>query len=251
MEHFPEEIFPGEEQYRAMIEKLRREQAEDRAELERRYQDRMDYYTLWVHQIKVPIASMDLQLQSADSDLSRSLSEDLQRIEQYTQMVLVYLRLDSDTSDYVLREQELDGILRTCVKKFSTQFIRRHLSLTYAPVHTKVLTDGKWLAFVIEQLLSNAVKYTKTGGVEIFMAQPGVLCIRDTGVGIRPEDLPRIFERGYTGTNGRAEQRSSGIGLYLCKRVCHNLNHDLRVESVSGQGTAAYLDLRRKNSRPE
>ena len=98
---------------------------------------------------------------------------------------------------------------------------------------------------------SNAVKYTKTGGVEIFMAQPGVLCIRDTGVGIRPEDLPRIFERGYTGTNGRAEQRSSGIGLYLCKRVCNNLNHGLRVESRSGRGTAVYLDLRRKNSRPE
>ena len=167
MEHFPEEIFPGEEQYRVMIEKLRREQAENRAELERRYKDQMDYYTLWVHQIKVPIASMDLQLQSTDSDLSRSLSEDLQRIEQYTQMVLVYLRLDSDTSDYVLREQELDGILCACVKKFSTQFIRRHLRLTYAPVHTKVLTDGKWLSFVIEQLLSNAVKYTKTGGVEI------------------------------------------------------------------------------------
>lgn len=251
MEHFPEEIFPGEEQYRVMIEKLRREQTEDRAELERRYKDRMDYYTLWVHQIKVPIASMDLQLQSTDSDLSRSLSEDLQRIEQYTQMVLVYLRLDSDTSDYVLREQELDGILCACVKKFSTQFIRRHLRLTYAPVHTKVLTDGKWLSFVIEQLLSNAVKYTKTGGVEIFMAQPGVLCIRDSGVGIRPEDLPRIFERGYTGTNGRAEQRSSGIGLYLCKRVCHNLNHGLRVESVSGQGTAAYLDLRREKRTTE
>ena len=83
------------------------------------------------------------------------------------------------------------------------------------------------------------------------MAQPGVLCIRDSGVGIRPEDLPRIFERGYTGTNGRAEQRSSGIGLYLCKRVCHNLNHGPRVESGAGQGTAAYLDLRREKRTTE
>lgn len=250
MERFPEAACPEDGAYREILEKLRREQAESRKTMEKQYQDMMDYYTLWVHQIKVPISSMDLQLQREDSGLSRRLSEELQRIEQYVAMVLAYLRLDSRVSDYVLREHDLDAIVRRAVKKFAGQFIRRRLQLTYTPAEIRVLTDEKWLCFVLEQILSNAVKYTHTGGVEIFL-EGETLCVRDTGVGIAPEELPRIFEKGYTGSNGREDLRASGIGLYLCSRICRNLGHGIAVESAPGKGTTVRLDLSQVEFTPE
>ncbi len=207
-----------------------------------RLSDMKDYYTMWVHQIKTPIAAMDLVLQSGDSPEYSELTENLQRIEQYADMVLCYLRLDSDSSDLVIREYDLDGIIRQAVRKFSSQFIRRRIMLIYEPLNKRVLTDEKWLLFVIEQIISNAVKYTPSGAIEISGEAPLTLCIRDTGIGVAAEDLPRIFEKGYTGCNGRLDKKASGIGLYLCKRICNQLGHQIKAES-NGTGTIIKIAL--------
>ncbi|MGN0647078.1 MAG: sensor histidine kinase [Oscillospiraceae bacterium] len=207
-----------------------------------RLSDMKDYYTMWVHQIKTPIAAMDLVLQSGDSPEYSELAENLQRIEQYADMVLCYLRLDSDSSDLVIREYDLDGIIRQAVRKFSSQFIRRRIMLIYEPLNKRVLTDEKWLLFVIEQVISNAVKYTPSGAIEISCEAPLTLCIRDTGIGVAAEDLPRIFEKGYTGCNGRLDKKASGIGLYLCKRICNQLGHQIKAES-NGTGTIIRIAL--------
>ena len=229
--------------------------AESREEISRaslrRWSDTLDYYTVWVHQIKTPIASMRLTLQNSDSPESRRLSSDLGRIERYVEMALVYLRLNSESSDYLIREYELDGIIRQAVKKFAGEFISRKLRLVYEPVQTRVLTDEKWLSFVIEQILSNALKYTPSGSISISLEAPKTLCIRDTGIGIAPEDLPRIFEKGYTGCNGRRDKRASGIGLYLCKRICRNLGHGISASSTVGRGSAIRIDLNRAELRHE
>ena len=140
------------------------------------------------------------------------------RVEQYVEMVLVFLRLDSSTTDYVIRSHSLDDIVRPAVRKFAGEFIRRRLRLDYQSLDRTVVTDAKWLGFVVEQVLSNALKYTASGSVTIAMDGDD-LCIRDTGMGIAPEDLPRIFDRGFTGLNGRRDTRASGIGLYLCRRI--------------------------------
>ena len=214
--------------------------------MESRYTDLIEYYTVWAHQIKTPIASMHLSLQEEDSPFSRELTEELQSIEQYVDMVLCYLRLDSSSTDYLIRSCDLDAILRQAVRKFASQFIRRRIKLVYEPTGFSVLTDEKWLLFVLEQLLSNAIKYTKGGGtVSITMNEPGILCISDTGIGIAPEDLPRIFEKGYTGYNGRGDKKASGIGLYLCRRICGNLRHRITARSALGNGTVICLDLNR------
>ena len=203
----------------------------------------VDYYTLWVHQIKTPIASMRLRLQEEDTALARSLLADLGRIERYVSMVLTYLRLEEGASDYVIRETDLDGVLRPVLRQFAGEFISRRLKLDYTPVDAKVLTDEKWLSFVVEQVLSNALKYTPEGTVSVYMESPSVLCVRDTGIGIAPEDLPRVFDRNYTGLAGRMDKRASGIGLNLCKRVCDNLGHGISIESGLDKGTTVRIDL--------
>ena len=227
----------------ALLQDARREQESNAA---RKYADMVDYYTLWAHQIKTPIAAMRLTLQNEDTPLSRRLTAELGRVERYVEMVLAYLRLDASATDYVLREYDLAPIVRGAVKKFSGEFIERRLTLDFQPTNARVLTDEKWLSFVLEQLFSNALKYTPEGKVSIYMEAPATLCVADTGIGIAPEDLPRIFEQGYTGYNGRADKRASGLGLYLCRRVCQNLGHTISAESEPGKGTTVRLDLARK-----
>ena len=232
-----------DEDYQQIIQLINEEHGAYRTETNRKYSDMIDYYTVWAHQIKTPIASMRLHLQNEDSALSRILSSDLHRIEQYVEMVLTFLRLNSESTDYVIKEYDLDKIIKQAVRKFSSDFIGRKLSLVYEPVNTTVITDEKWLSFVIEQVLSNALKYTPAGSITITLENEKTLRIRDTGIGIAPEDLPRVFENGYTGYNGRTDRKASGIGLYLCKRVCSNLGHTITARSVVDVGTTIDIDF--------
>lgn len=209
-----------------------------------KYADMVDYYTMWAHQIKTPIASMHLILQKQDSEDSRRLRTELMRIEQYVEMVLCFLRLDSDSTDYVLKEYRLDDIIRTAIRKLAPQFIMKKLALEYEHTDEVALTDEKWLGFVVEQVLSNAVKYTSSGSISI-KCDGDRLVISDTGIGIAAEDLPRIFDKGYTGFNGRADRKASGIGLYLCRRICDNLGHSIKAESAPGHGTTIIIGLER------
>ena len=231
-----------------LLQEARRAQAAADA---KRFADMTDYYTLWAHQIKTPIAAMRLTLQNEDTHLSRRLTAELGRVERYVEMVLAYLRLDASATDYVLRECKLDRIVRGAVKKFAGEFIDRKLTLELQSTGLRVLTDEKWLSFVLEQIISNALKYTPEGGVSIRCEAPATLCIADTGIGIAPEDLPRIFEQGFTGYNGRGDKRASGLGLYLCRRVCSNLGHAITVQSEPGKGTTVRLDLSRKTLNVE
>ena len=208
-----------------------------------------EYYTMWVHQIKTPISAMRLMLQSEDSESNRRLSDELMKIEQYVDMALCYVRLESSGNDLVIKHYSLDDIVKKSVRKFSTQFIGKKLSLDYKELGTDVLTDEKWLSFIIEQLLSNAIKYT----VSIYMKPDTrkILCIADTGIGIDPADLPRIFDNGYTGLNGRYDMKASGIGLYLCRCIADMLGITLTAVSGLGKGSVFMLDLTESDVRHE
>lgn len=229
--------------YRRIIDLLAESAALFRAGAERKSADMTDYYTVWAHQIKTPIASMRLSLQSEDSALSRRMLAELGRIEQYVDMAMAYIRLGSDTTDYVIKEHELDALIRQSVRRFAGEFIDRRISLEFEPTNATVISDEKWLCFVMEQVLSNALKYTPSGSVRIYMTEPKTLCIRDTGIGIAPEDLPRIFEKGYTGCNGRTDKTASGLGLYLCRSICRRLGHGISAVSEPGLGTEMRIDL--------
>lgn len=231
-----------EQDYQALIkalfsEKMRVESASDAA-----LRELIDFYTLWAHQIKTPIAALHLMLQAEENSRNTALSAELFKIEQYVEMVLQYLRLDSSTSDFVIKTYALDHIVRQSVRKYAKIFILKKLELDFKESGLQVLTDEKWLCFVIEQLLSNALKYTASGKVSIY-TEGMTLIIEDTGIGIREEDLPRVFEKGFTGYNGREDKKSTGIGLYLCRRIAGKLGHTISIDSAPGRGTRVRLGL--------
>lgn len=241
----PELPVPGsvvEADYQELIRLLNASHSAAISEADRARGNMTDYYTLWAHQIKTPIAAMRLLLQSEESRRNAELSAELFKIEQYVEMVLGYLRLDSETTDYVIRKVDLDITVRQSLRKYARLFILKKLSLDFRETGLTVLTDEKWLCFVIEQVLSNALKYTNTGKITIY-AEGVSLIISDTGIGIRPEDLPRVFERGFTGYNGREDKKSTGIGLYLCRRIMEKLGHTITIASGVGSGTAVRLGL--------
>lgn len=213
----------------------------------------VDYYTLWAHQIKTPITAMSLILQSEESTATAQMKQELFKIEQYVEMVMQYLRMGSMNSDLKLAEYSLERIVKQVVKKYAMMFIYNKITLQLEPIEAKVVTDEKWLSFVIEQLLSNALKYTKEGTIKIYMKKDAakILVIEDTGIGISQEDLPRVFEQGFTGYNGRMDKKASGLGLYLCKKVMDNLSHKIKIESEEGVGTKVLLNLYAEKIRVE
>ena len=234
-----------EEDYQSLLTAVAAHRTRLLARERDKLEDMTDYYTLWAHQIKTPMAAAGLLLQE-DPPPREALEAELLKIGQYVDMVLGYLRLDSDATDYVFCDTDLDDLLRQAVRKFARLFILKHIALDFRDTGRTVLTDGKWLSFVVEQLLSNALKYTPAGGTVRIYGDGETLVIADSGIGIREEDLPRIFEKGFTGYNGRTGQKSTGIGLYLSRRVTEKLGHDLTIVSRTGQGTIARLDLSRR-----
>ncbi len=238
-----------ETQYQELLRELFRLNRKHEEMSTVRQEEMLDYYTMWAHQIKTPIAAMQLLLQEQPGEQSQELSDQLFKTEQYVEMALQYLRTESLNADLQIEVVELDEIIRPAVRKYARSFIRKDISLRYEPVEQQVLTDRKWLIFVLEQLLSNALKYTSSGSIAIYMdavaADEGkqILVIEDTGIGIRPEDVPRVFEKGFTGYNGRLDKKSTGIGLYLCQRILKKLSHQMELESEPGQGTKVRLQL--------
>ena len=243
LHQLPEALDAVEQDYQDLLETVL---LRDRTAMEAqqaRLREAEDYYTLWVHQVKTPLAAMNLLLQQQEDDRSRELRSQLFKTEQYVEMVLAYLRMGSDSSDLVIKPQQIEDLVRRSVRKYAPLFIGKDLRLELGSLAGETVSDEKWLCFAIEQILSNAIKYTPAGGLIRIWCENNLLSIRDTGAGIAPEDLPRIFEKGYTGRNGRLDKRSSGIGLYLTQKIIHRLGHTLSVSSRLGAGTTVTMDL--------
>ena len=238
-------------QYKAFKERRAREaeksnltDSEDQMKWQK-YQEEEDFFVLWTHQIKTPISALNVLLQAKDIS-AIACRQELIKIEGYVEMALGYTRYENMGNDMILQNCDLEAIVKGVVKKYSTIFIYKHLAIKLEQLDYQVLTDEKWLAFVLEQLLSNAVKYTPGGELTIEVQEESQqiwLKIRDTGIGIRSEDIPRVFEKGYTGFNGHEDKRSTGIGLYLCRDALQKLGHTIHIESQEGQGTKVYIGL--------
>ena len=234
------------QEYQEKIKLLEDKIAKLSTEFSSEQRDMQDFYTAWVHQIKTPIAVLKLELDKNSGELDRdALQEELFRIEQYTDMVLSYQRLGSSSNDLLVKEYELDELIREVIRKFASQFIHKKLKLDYEGCSQKIVVDKKWFCCILEQFVSNAVKYTQAGTISI-KVQDSILSVSDTGIGIAAEDLPRIFEKGYTGANGRLNEKSSGLGLYLCSKAASLLNIPVKAQSTPGKGSIFSLNLSEK-----
>ena len=242
-EHLPEASSPEQEQWLAIISELNEQCRQADMKLRSERTDMFDYFTVLVHQIKIPISVMHMELDDADTPENRAISDELFRIEQYVEMVLCYFRLDGNSSDLVSEKVQIDEVIRAGLRKYAPIFIHKKLRLDYDGTRLTAVTDSKWLGFIIEQILSNAVKYTDSGKVTITVSDDRTVMISDTGIGIAAEDIPRIFERGYTGYNGRTQHKSTGLGLYLVKKACDRSGIHFEIRSKVGEGTSVLLRL--------
>lgn len=235
-----------EDDYTQLLKILHEDKISSVSKIDSERQNMIEYYTVWAHQIKTPIFAMRLTL---DENSDAELLSQLFKIEQYVDMALSYLKLNSTTNDFVIKYTDLDTIVRKSVRKFAGEFVKSKISLDFKETGLKVLTDEKWLGFILEQILSNSIKYAPNGHVSIFAEEPKTLVIKDNGIGISPEDLPRIFEYGYTGYNGRMCSKSTGLGLFLCKKIAKKLSADIAVTSQPNAGTTVriYLDENKIN----
>ena len=208
--------------------------------------DLMDYYTLWAHQIKTPIAASSLLVgEIEDKKVKNQLEQELFKIESYVNIVLQYLRLESFHEDLVLKKENVEDLVKEIVKKYAIFFIQKGLSLNLHDLDRTIITDKKWFVVILEQVLSNSLKYTSQGGIEIYF-QEDTLYIKDSGLGIQDADLLRVFERGFSGYNGRLTQQSSGLGLYLSKKIADELGHQISIASQVGQGTTVMISFSEK-----
>jgi len=238
LERLPEPKTLLEREYQDLLKLLMKEKRKNQNETEQKSRELGIYHTMWVHQIKTPISALRLLLQEKRQFLDLEEEQyELFEIERYVEMSLQYIRLDSESTDFLIRSISLDSVIREAIRSYAGLFIRKKIRLNYTPISMYVVTDEKWLYFVLGQLLSNAIKYTSAGSISIYKESDFVLVIEDTGIGIRAEDLPRVFEKGYTGCNGHTDKGATGIGLYLCKKVLTQLSHQIILESIEGKGT--------------
>lgn len=262
LQHILEQVYfqmdqlPGsstliETDYQSIIHKLDQDDKQHQRDAASKYHDLQEITTLWAHQIKTPISALRLLLQVSESNDHEEIKEELFEIEKYVEMLLGYYRLSSPTNDFVIKEIACEPIIRSAIRNYAKFFIRKKIQLELENIDVLVLSDEKWLGFVIEQILSNALKYTSEGKIKISFENTHTLVIEDTGIGIREEDLPRVFEKGYTGYNGRSDKKSTGLGLFLCKMILTKLGHTITIQSQLNKGTSVKIDLKSIDLKPE
>lgn len=219
-------------------EKLRNENRQLRIKIITEKKELQDYFVLWVHQIKTPITAVKLLLEDVSTPKEDKIKTQLLYIEEYTEMAINYLKIIDVNRDMDITRVSLDEVVKSVIKKYSYSFIKNHIVLNYKPIEENVISDSKWLSILLEQIVSNALKYTKMGSITItYDSENMTLYVEDMGIGIRSEDFPKIFEKGYSGFNGRMNEKSSGLGLYLAKEISRRLSVSITVESKVGKGS--------------
>lgn len=207
------------------------------------YQSEVEsYFLMWVHQMKTPITASKLLLESPDEETNSRMRHEILQIDNYTNLALSYLKLMNEKTDMVIMETTIDDLITPLIKRYSIQFIHNNTKLNYERVHHLVLTDAKWASVMIEQILNNALKYARGRQIWIVYDEKNeVLSIKDDGIGINASDLPKIFDKGFSGYNGRLNEKSSGIGLYIVKTIARRINVQISVESVLNEGTTFHM----------
>lgn len=228
--------FKEEVRLKTLVNQLQEELGDLQDSSDLRQNELEEYFMMWVHQMKTPITASQLILKNPDEKTITGLRQEMVYIENYTNMALNYLKLSNPSTDMVFSQRKLDDIINPLLRKYSIQFIQNNIRLHYQPIEEVVVTDVNLTSLMIEQILNNALKYANQKEIWIeFNSPTNTLSIKDSGKGIRSEDLPKIFDKGYSGFNGQLNQKSSGLGLYLVALIAKRLNQPVAVESTYGE----------------
>ena len=207
-------------------------------------EDYKDYIELWIHEIKLPIAASKMVIENNRNEVTKSIYEELDKVENYIEQALFYARSNTVEKDYSIKKNKLEDMVKESIKKNKNALIQEKVSVCIHDLDFMVNTDSKWIVFLLNQIIQNSVKYKKqkeTLKIEIYAEQAKekvILSIKDNGMGIKQGEVTRVFEKGFTGTNGRMlNKKSTGIGLYLCKKLCHKLGIAMELESIEKEGT--------------
>lgn len=236
-----------EKDFKEIIMRLEQVHHNELTTLKSEQQEMIDYYGMWSHQIKVPLAVLDLMVQTNEIDVE-TMKDELMYVNQYIEMILQYIRMNQLQTDYLFKEVAIEKMVKRSIKKYARFFIKKNLSITIEEINGAVISDEKWLEFVFEQLLFNAIKYTQVGGVTI-QFKDNKLSITDTGIGILPEDLPRIFESGFTGFNGRLDKKASGLGLFMSKQILSKFGDEITIQSEINVGTTVTIHFHEETKK--
>ena len=211
-------------------------------------EDYKEYIELWIHEIKMPIATSKMIIENNKNDITRSIDEELNKVENYIEQALYYARSNAVEKDYYIKKSNLKDIVNECIKKNKTSLIQEHITINMHDLNTNVNTDTKWIVFILNQVIQNSIKYRKKSGyseIEIYSKlgkEKSILFIKDNGIGIKKGEITRVFEKGFTGTNGRmSNKKSTGIGLFLCKKLCDKLGIAIELNSIQNEGTEVRL----------
>lgn len=210
-------------------------------------EDYKEYIELWIHEIKIPIATSKMVIENNKNAITKSIDEELDKVENYIEQALFYARSNTVEKDYYIRKVFLKEIVNESIKKNKSSLIQEKISIDIHDLEIEVNTDNKWIVFILNQIIQNSIKYRKKENsvIEIYANQGKenvILYIKDNGIGIKQGEITRVFEKGFTGTNGRlSNKKSTGIGLYLCKKLCNKLGIGIELNSVQNEGTEVKL----------
>ena len=211
-------------------------------------EDYKEYIELWIHEIKIPIATSKMIIENNKNEITKSIYEELDKIENYTEQALFYARSNTANKDYIIKKTNLEKIVNNVILKNKAEFIHKKIQLDIHDINVEVKTDSKWVIFILNQIINNSIKYKKQNEnlkIEIFTKkQKESIClyIKDNGMGIKKGEITRVFEKGFTGSNGRIlNKKSTGIGLYLCKKLCDKLGMAIELNSEENVGTEIKL----------
>ena len=222
-------------------------------------EDYKEYIEMWIHEIKIPIAASKMIVENNKNEITKNIDEELDKVENYVEQALYYARSNTVDKDYYIKKNKIEDMVNECIKKNRKVLIGEKISINTHDLKISVNTDSKWIVFILNQIIQNSIRYRKAEGqaeIEIYSVKGKenvILYIKDNGMGIKKGEITRVFEKGFTGTNGRMlNKKSTGIGLYLCKKLCDKLGMAIELNSIQNEGTevrlvfpnSSYIDMK-------
>lgn len=238
--------------YYRILKRANKSMLENVSDIKEKQKDYKEYIESWVHEIKIPITSAKLLCENNKSDITNKIDEDIEEVNNYVEQALFYARMDQVSNDFMIREISLNEVIKNVLARNKKIMIQNNMKVELNDVNIKCYTDEKWLEFILNQIITNSIKYRNNNAVVkitgIQNKENIILKIKDNGIGIKKSEIDRIFDKGFTGTNGRNQTKSTGIGLYLCKRLCEGIGMEIDANSKENEYTEIVIIIPREKN---